>query len=68
MWIINLLVTYPSPHPGAPARPSILKVLQLKEYIPTFYPSIIFTLDSQLNLSRSLGVHKCKRNIVICVT
>jgi hypothetical protein len=55
VWIIDLLVTHPSPHPGAPTRPSTPEVLQAKERVPTPYPFIVFTLDSHLNLSRSLG-------------
>jgi hypothetical protein len=33
------------------------EVLQAKESTPTPYPFVIFTLDSHLNLSKSLGVH-----------
>jgi hypothetical protein len=58
MWIIELLVTLLSSHPRAPAHPSTLKVLRAKERAPTPYPSTIFTLDSHLSLSRSLGVHQ----------
>jgi hypothetical protein len=43
MWIIDLLIAHPSPHPEALARPSTLKVLRTKECTPTFYPSTIFT-------------------------
>ncbi len=56
MWIIDSLVTHPSPHPGAPAHPFTPKVLQARECTPTLYPSVIFTLDSQLSLSRNLRV------------
>jgi hypothetical protein len=38
-----LLVTFPSPHPGAPACPSTPEVLRAKKRAPTPYPSIIFT-------------------------
>lgn len=38
-----MLVTLPSPHPGAPARPSILVVLQARAHTPIPYPSTIFT-------------------------
>ncbi len=55
MWVIKLLVTLPSPHPGTLTRPSTPKVLWTKECAPTFDPFAIFTLDSHLNLSRSLG-------------
>jgi len=33
-------------------------MLQTKERTPIPYPSIVFTLDSQLSLSRSLGVRQ----------
>ncbi len=55
-WIIDRLVTRPSPHPRTLACPSTLKVLRANEHASTFYPSTIFTLDSHLNLSKSLGV------------
>jgi hypothetical protein len=60
VWIIDLLVTHPSPHLGALGCPSTFEVLQPKECAPTPYPSVVFTLDSHLNLSRSLGVHQWK--------
>ncbi len=60
MWIIYPLVTRPSPHPEALTHPSTPEVLRTKERTPTLYPSIVvFTLDSQLSLLRSLGVHQC---------
>jgi hypothetical protein len=58
MWIIDPLVTHPSLHPRALARPSTPKVLQTRDRTPTLYPSIIFTLDSQLSLSKNLGVRQ----------
>jgi len=45
MWIIDLLVTCFSPHPGALACPSTLEVLWARECIPTPYPFIVFILD-----------------------
>jgi len=45
MWIIDLLVTCLSPHPGALAHPFIPKVLWAREHTPTPYPFVIFTLD-----------------------
>jgi hypothetical protein len=57
MRIIDLLVTLPSPHPEALTCPSTPKMLGTKKRTPTPHPSIVFTLDSHLNLSRSLGVH-----------
>jgi hypothetical protein len=50
-----MFVTFPSPHPGAPTHPSTPKVLQAKECALTPYSFVIFTLDSHLSLSRSLG-------------
>jgi hypothetical protein len=43
VWIIDSLVTCPSPHFGALAHPSTLEVLRAKERTPTLYPSIVFT-------------------------
>jgi hypothetical protein len=51
----RLLDIFPSPHPRAPMRPSTPKVLQARECAPTPYSSVVFTLNSHLNLSRSLG-------------
>jgi hypothetical protein len=60
MWIIYPLVTRPSPHPEALTHPSTPEVLRTKERTPILYPSIVvFTLDLQLSLLRSLGVHQC---------
>jgi hypothetical protein len=44
VWIIDPLVTHPSPHPEAPTCPSTLEVLQAKKRTPTPYPSIVFHL------------------------
>jgi len=51
-------------HPEAPTCPSTFKVLQVRERAPTPYISTIFTLNSHLNLSRSLGAphERCKQN------
>jgi hypothetical protein len=43
MWIIDLLVTHPSPHPESSSRPSNPGMLRTKEYTPTPYSSVIFT-------------------------
>jgi len=56
--MIDPFVIRPSPHLGAPTRSSTPKVLPVKERAPTPYPSIIFTLDSYLNLSKGLGVRQ----------
>ncbi len=58
VWVIDLLVTIPNPHPGAPAHLSTPEVLRAKERTPTPYSSIVFTLDSHLSLLRSLGVRQ----------
>jgi hypothetical protein len=55
VWIIDMFITRLSPHFKALTRPSTHEVLWARECTPTPYPSIIFTLDSQLNLPRSLG-------------
>jgi hypothetical protein len=57
-WIVNLLITCSSPHPETTTRSSTLEVLRIRKCALTPYLSIVFTLDSHLNLSRSLGVHK----------
>jgi hypothetical protein len=57
VWIIDLLVTLPSPQPRVPTRPSTPKVLWVREHTPIHHSSVVFTLDSHLSLSRSLGVH-----------
>jgi len=57
MWIIDLLVIHPSPHPVAPTHPSTPKVLRTKKCPPIPSLSIIFTLNSHLHLSRNLGMH-----------
>jgi hypothetical protein len=67
MWIIDLLITCPNIHPRALAHPFTLKVLRAREHTPTSYPSVIFTLDSQLSLSRSLGVHQLLIIIYLCI-
>ncbi len=43
VWIIDPLVTCPSPHFGASTRLSTLQVLRVRERTPTLYPFIIFT-------------------------
>jgi hypothetical protein len=56
VWIIDPFVTCHNPHPKAPTRPTTPEMLWVKEHTSTFYPSIVFILDSQLSPSRSLGV------------
>jgi len=63
--LINLLITLPGPHLGALARPFTPKMLRPKERTPTPHPLVVFTLDLQLNLLKSLGVRHF--NYIPCV-
>ncbi len=57
VWIIYLLVTHPSPHPGAPTCPSTLKMCCKLRNVPQLFILPLFSLlDSHLNLSRRLRV------------
>jgi hypothetical protein len=56
VWIIDLLVTLPSPYPRAPPCPSTLEVLRTRECTPTLHSSVMFTLDSHLSPLKSLRV------------
>jgi hypothetical protein len=56
VWIIDSLIIFPNPYPRAPSHPFTFKMLRAREHIPTPYPFDVFTLDSQLSLSRSLGM------------
>ncbi len=63
VWIIDPLVTRPSPHLRAPTRPSTPKVLWTREHNPTLYFFVISTLDSHLSFSRSVGLcHHCYKH------
>ncbi len=42
IWIIDLLVNLPRPHPGAPACPSTPEVLWIKECASIPFPSVAF--------------------------
>jgi hypothetical protein len=55
MWIIELLVILPNPHPGAPAHPSTFKVLRARERAPTPYPSIVFTFILVVESTKEFG-------------
>jgi hypothetical protein len=63
MWIIDLLVTHPSPHPRASTCPFTLKPLRANKLAPTPYPLIVFTWDSHLSLSRNLGMRQLKHKL-----
>ncbi len=56
VWIIELLVNIPSPHPRVLAHPSTPEVLWTKECGPTFSLSVVFTFGLAVNPSKSLGV------------
>ncbi len=55
MWVINLLVNFPCPHPGAPACPSTPEVLQARECAPTLFPSVIVTFWLTIGSIKELG-------------
>jgi hypothetical protein len=55
VWVIDLLVTLPSPYPGAPTCPSTLKMLRIKECAPTFYPSVVFTFRLAIESTKEFG-------------
>jgi hypothetical protein len=56
VWVIELLVNLPSPHPGTLARPSTPEVLWAKEHTPTPSPSTICTFGLVVSPYKSLGV------------
>jgi hypothetical protein len=49
MWIIDLLIILPSPHPGALARPFTPKVLWAKNHASIPYPFDVHPFNSQLS-------------------
>ncbi len=55
--IIDLLLSCPSPHPGAPSCPSTLEVLQTKERTQTLYYFCYFHLRFVVESIKELGVH-----------
>jgi hypothetical protein len=55
MWVVDLLVNFPSPHPGALACPFTPEVLQAKEHAPTPFPSIVFTFGFAVESIKELG-------------
>jgi hypothetical protein len=56
VWIIELFVNLPSPHPEVPTHSFTSKVLWVKEHAPTPSPSIVFTFGLIVSPSRCLGV------------
>jgi hypothetical protein len=55
VWIIDLLVTCPNPHPKAPTRFFTLEMLRTKEHNPTPYLLIVFTFEFKVESIRELG-------------
>jgi hypothetical protein len=51
-----LLVNLPSPHLGALARPSTLKVLRAKERAPTPFPFVVYTFGFTVESIKELRV------------
>jgi hypothetical protein len=60
VWVIKCLSFFlvPSQNSSTPLYPPPPKCYEPKNVFPTFYFSIVFTSDSHLNLSRSLGAHQ----------
>jgi hypothetical protein len=60
MWVIDMLVNLPSPHPKAPTHPSTHEMLRVRERVATPSPSIVFTfglaVESIKELRGVLGV------------
>ncbi len=55
VWVIDFLVNLPSPHLGALAHPSTLKMLQAKECTPIPSPSNVFTFGLIIESIKELG-------------
>ncbi len=55
LWIIDLLVTHPSPHPWTLACPFTPEVLRTKESSPTPYPFDVSTFGFTIESFRELG-------------
>jgi len=55
MWIIDLLVIYPSPHLGTPTRPFTLKMLRTKEHTRTLHLSVVFTFGVTVEFIKEFG-------------
>jgi hypothetical protein len=58
MWIIDMFFTLPSPHPEAPTLPFTPKCCEARGVPQLLILPLCSTLDLELNLSRSLGVHQ----------
>jgi hypothetical protein len=55
MWVIELLVTFPSPHPRVPTRPSTPKVLRAREHTLIPYPFVVFTFRLVVESPKEFG-------------
>jgi hypothetical protein len=55
MWIIDLLVTHPSPQPRAQVRRFTHEVLWIKEHTPTPYAFAIFTFGLAVESIKEFG-------------
>jgi hypothetical protein len=55
MWIIDPLVTRPSPHLKTPTRPSTSEMLQAKERAPIPYHFIVFTFGLVIESIKEFG-------------
>jgi hypothetical protein len=55
VWIIDPLVTHPSPHHEAPTPPSTPKMLWTKECTPIFYLFDVFTFGFAVESVKELG-------------
>jgi hypothetical protein len=55
MGIIDLLVIHPSPHLGAPTRPSTFKMVRTKECTPTHSSSNVFTFKFAFECFKECG-------------
>jgi hypothetical protein len=53
--MIDSLVIRPNPHLKAPANPSTLEMLRVKECTPTLYPSIVFTFGLIIESIKEFG-------------
>ncbi len=55
VWVIDLLLIFFSPDPGAPACPSTPKMLWTKEGAPTPYPYDVYTFKFAIESTKEFG-------------
>jgi len=58
-----MLVTYLSPHFGAPTRPSTLEVLRVRECTPIPYPFVVFTFGLIIEYVKEFGGESFAQNV-----